>query len=67
MAAGRKLVDKQLLRALVPPSALNAENFEELARKAFREEIAAGRIRHALKSTMLSDRDLLVNSEGTIV
>ncbi len=43
MAAGKKLVDKQLLRALVPTSALNAENFEELARKAFREEIAAGR------------------------
>jgi CRP-like cAMP-binding protein len=44
MAASDKLVDKSVLRTLVPPSALNAENFEELARKAFREEISAGRM-----------------------
>ncbi len=37
------LVDKNLLKALVPPSALNAENFQELASKTFIEDIAAGR------------------------
>ncbi len=44
MASADKLVEKQVLRTLVPPSALNAENFEELARKAVKEEIAAGRL-----------------------
>jgi len=42
MAAASKLVDKQVLKTLVPPSALNAENFQELARKAVQEEIPAG-------------------------
>lgn len=37
------LVDKVLLKSFVPPSALNAENFQELAGKALVEEIAAGR------------------------
>ena len=37
------LVDKTLLKSFVPPSALNAENFQELAGKTFVEEIAAGR------------------------
>jgi CRP-like cAMP-binding protein len=37
------LVDKTLLKAFVPPSALNAENFQELAGKAVIEEIAAGK------------------------
>ena len=40
----QKLVDKALLKTLVPPSALNAENFQELAGKAFVEEIAAGKL-----------------------
>ena len=40
MAASDKLVDKQVLRTLVPASALNGDNFEELARQAFREDIA---------------------------
>jgi CRP-like cAMP-binding protein len=44
MAASDKLVDKQVLRTLVPVSALNEDNFEELARQAFREEIPAGRL-----------------------
>ncbi|MEM7404973.1 MAG: cyclic nucleotide-binding domain-containing protein [Pseudomonadota bacterium] len=44
MASADKLVEKQVLRTLVPPSALNAENFEELARKAIKEEIPAGRL-----------------------
>lgn len=42
MSEGR-LVDKALLKTLVPPSALNAENFQELAGKAYIEEIPAGR------------------------
>jgi CRP-like cAMP-binding protein len=42
MADG-KLVDKAVLKTLVPPNALNAENFQELAGQAFVEEIAAGK------------------------
>ena len=42
MADGQ-LVDKNILKTLVPPNALNAENFQELAGKAFVEEIAAGK------------------------
>jgi len=38
-----ELVDKTLLKSFVPPSALNAENFQELAGKTFVEEIAAGK------------------------
>jgi CRP-like cAMP-binding protein len=37
------LVDKSILKKLVPPSALNHENFEELAGKTVTEEVAAGR------------------------
>ncbi|MCP5145581.1 MAG: cyclic nucleotide-binding domain-containing protein [Gammaproteobacteria bacterium] len=37
------LVEKTLLKTLVPPSALNAENFQELAGKAFVEEIGQGK------------------------
>jgi CRP-like cAMP-binding protein len=44
MAAASKPVDRELLKRLVPPSALNTENFQELARKAVAEEIAAGRV-----------------------
>lgn len=36
------LVDKTVLRSFVPPSALNHENFEELASKTYVEEIPAG-------------------------
>ncbi len=43
MAEG-KLVDKAILKTLVPPSALNAENFQELAGKAYIEDIPAGRV-----------------------
>ncbi len=38
-----KLVDRNLLKQLVPPNALNAENFQELARKAVVETVPAGR------------------------
>ena len=38
-----RLVDKALLKTLVPPSALNAENFQELAGKAYIESVPAGK------------------------
>lgn len=44
MAAANQLVDKQILKTLVPPSALNAENFQELARQAVVEGLRAGRL-----------------------
>ncbi len=44
MAPAQKLVDKQILKTLVPANALNAENFQELAGKTFVEEISAGRL-----------------------
>jgi CRP-like cAMP-binding protein len=37
------LVDKSILKSFVPPSALNAENFQELAGKTFVEDVAAGK------------------------
>ena len=37
------LVDKTILKTLVPPSALNAENFQELAGKTYVEVIPAGK------------------------
>ena len=37
------LVDKNMLKTFVPPSALNAENFQELAGKTFVEDVAAGK------------------------
>ena len=44
MAEARSLVEKAVLKTLVPLQSLNAENFQELARKAFLEKIPAGRI-----------------------
>jgi CRP-like cAMP-binding protein len=38
------LVDKALLKTFVPPSALNAENFQELAGKAEVEELGSGKM-----------------------
>ena len=43
MADAGKMVDKQILRSLVPANVLNAENFKEFASKARLEEIPAGR------------------------
>ena len=43
MADAGKIVDKQILRSLVPANALNAENFQELASKARLEDVPAGR------------------------
>ncbi len=44
MAQARKLVDKAILKTLVPPQSLNAENFQELASKTVVEEVVAGRL-----------------------
>ncbi len=38
------LVDKGVLKSFVPPSALNAENFQELAGKTVVEELVAGKV-----------------------
>ncbi|MBM2829820.1 MAG: hypothetical protein HW411_610 [Gammaproteobacteria bacterium] len=38
-----ELVDKTVLKTLVPPSALNTENFQELAGKTFVENISPGK------------------------
>jgi len=38
-----KLVDKAVLKSLVPANALNAENFQELAGKAVVEDVPAGK------------------------
>jgi len=43
MAAASKLVDKAILKTLVPPQSLTQENFQELAAKAVVEDLPAGR------------------------
>ncbi len=40
--AGR-LLDKAVLKTLVPPQSLNHDNFQELAQKAVIEDVPAGR------------------------
>ncbi|HEX9585197.1 MAG TPA: cyclic nucleotide-binding domain-containing protein [Gammaproteobacteria bacterium] len=44
MAEARRLADKAVLKTLVPPSSLNAENFQELASKAVLEVIRPGKL-----------------------
>ena len=44
MAQARQLVDKAVLKTLVPAQSLNAENFQELAGKTVIEEVSAGRL-----------------------
>lgn len=44
MAQARQLVDKAVLKTLVPAQSLNAENFQELAGKTVIEEVPAGRL-----------------------
>ncbi len=39
-----KLIDKAVLKTLVPPQSLNHENFQELAQKAVIENLPAGRL-----------------------
>lgn len=57
------LVDKAILRTFVPPSALNHENFEELASKTYIEEIPAGNA--VFKSGEL-DRKAVYLMEGEV-
>lgn len=59
-----ELVDKTLLKTFVPPSALNAENFQELAGKTFVEEIAAGRTLFKQGET---DKKTIYLIEGEVV
>ncbi len=58
-----QLVDKNILKTLVPPNALNSENFQELASKARVEEVAAGRV--IFKSGDL-DRKMVYLIEGEL-
>jgi len=44
MAQASRLVDKAVLKTLVPPQSLNAENFQELANKAVMEEVPPGKL-----------------------
>lgn len=58
-----KLVSPAVLRTLVPPSALNAENFQELATKAVIEELAAGK---TIFKAGDNDRKMVYLLEGEI-
>jgi len=63
------LVDKSILKKLVPPSALNHENFEELAGKTVTEEVAAGRTLFKLgdedrKAVYLLDGEVELTTES---
>lgn len=70
--AEQKLVDRAVLRSLVPANALNSENFQELAAKAYVEEVPAGRIifkagDHDRKSTYLLEGQVtLTDSAGRV-
>lgn len=57
------LVDKSILKRLVPPSALNHENFEELAGKTVVEEVAAG---HTLFKLGETDRKAVYLIDGQV-
>jgi len=57
------LVDKAILKTLVPPSALNHENFEELASKTAVEDVAAGK---ALFKVGDVDRQAIYLIEGEV-
>jgi CRP-like cAMP-binding protein len=68
MAEG-KLVDKAVLKSLVPANALNAENFQELAGKAYVEEVAAGKTifkigDHDRKAVYLLEGQVILTDSG---
>ena len=44
MPSGSKLVDRSVLKTLVPPASLNGRNFQELANKAVMEDLAPGKL-----------------------
>jgi len=70
--AEQKLVDRVLLRSLVPANALNSENFQELAAKAYVEDVPAGRTifkagDHDRKSTYLLEGQVtLTDNAGRV-
>jgi len=57
------LVDKNILKVFVPPSALNSENFQELAGKTFVEDVAAGK---AIFKVGETDRKSVYLIEGQV-
>ena len=57
------LVDRDLLKSLIPPSALNRENFQELASKTYVEEVIAGKTIFKLGD---SDRKSIYVIEGEV-
>ncbi len=59
-----KLVDKAVLKSLIPANALNVENFQELASKARLEEIPAGKVIFKQGET---DRKLIYLLEGDVI
>jgi CRP-like cAMP-binding protein len=66
--SGSNLVDRALLKTLVPPSALNPDNFQELAGKAHIEEVPAGRTIFKVgeldrKTTYLIEGEVAVTSD----
>jgi CRP-like cAMP-binding protein len=68
MADGQ-LVDKHILKTLVPPNALNAENFQELAGKAFIEEVGPGKTIFKAgevdrKTTYLLEGEIILSDEA---
>lgn len=59
-----RLVDKAVLKTLVPPSALNDENFEALAGRAYLEEVPPG---HVLFNAGDVDRRTVYLLEGELI
>lgn len=53
------LIDKAVLRSFVPPSALNHENFEELASKTYIEDVPAGTAKRNANIIMVTDGVLM--------
>ncbi len=70
MADGQ-LVDKNILKTLVPANALNAENFQELSGKAFIEEVGPGKVIFKAgdvdrKTTYLLEGELILSDEAGV-
>jgi len=70
MADAGKIVDRQVLKTLVPANALNPENFQELASKVRLEEVPAGRFLFKKgemdrKTVYVLSGEVEVSGEGT--
>ncbi len=61
--ADPKLIERAVLKTLVPPGALNHESFHELASKAYVEDVGSGR---TLFKTGESDRKTIYVLEGEV-